>query len=250
MKKLLLISIAVLSLTVAHGQAKDTIISDTTNLQKDKSSEIILSLCSPGLAGYTSSLNSKIKRNNFFANFFYVGIVINKITITGLVHSGTTTMKDTVTFQGKHWTKINPLFWGLNFSYAVIDSRRIKLKPYLGFTSSFFDYAYHINDSLKVQKSTTTACMVLGVNLEYRFSIKNIWTAKDDDGNIVWADRHWSIFLQSGIIPSVFKNNIGLKGDMIFATIGLSHDVGNYVNLKNKKQRYSLMKRSVIPDKK
>ena len=139
---------------------------------------------------------------------------------------------DSFSFRNQTWTKGMELAHyslGFNLSYKFLMTSKLSLKPFAGISSSSY-YLVKNNENDPTQKSITSFCGQYGVNAEFRFKPRRNYSIVEENGDIKWGDQCWSIQLQTGIFPSIFRGNTGINGNLLYFTIGGSFNVGTYTH--------------------
>ncbi len=165
---------------------------------------------------------------------FHFGFCGKNISVNFQLNLLGHTATDTFNFKNQHWPKGKELVTtlsGLNISYAFHITERISVKPFAGIAMSNY-YLTKENESDPKQNSKTGFCGQFGINSEYRFKPKRVMSYTDEFGNKYWNNQYWSIQLQTGILPSVFKNTTGFNGNLFYFAIGGSYNIGTYAHLK------------------
>jgi len=221
----------------SFGQSIDSSNIDVSKLRKDRTRGIQVLVCALGAATFTSDINKTTQKSALYFNAFDIGLSFNKISFNGLVSLGGQQLVDTITYQDKKWNKgakLRNLYFGLVLDYTIIEKKHFAFKAFGGLTTSFVDHPYKVGDSLVIQKSNTIIRPLIGVDVALKFRIRDISTNIAENKDIAWSQSHWALVVRSGVVPSVFKDNIGLKGNMFFTTIGFSFSVTNYLQRHNK----------------
>lgn len=237
MKRIIVIALILFS-NFCFSQFRDTTLSSTNHLTKNKSSELSISIFSLGFAIYSSKIKNYMSENDYF-NMFFFGFCRNKISTNFLMNLKDITLKDSFNFQNQLWSQGKKLTYfslGINLDYTFYLNLRLSLKPFAGLSSS--NYYLVINGDNKVQqRSNTSFCGQYGITTEYRFKPKNTGSIVNESGDIKWSNEYWSIQWQTGIFPQIFKKNTGIDGHLMYSTIGVKYNVGEYTHLKNNSKK-------------
>lgn len=230
MRKRLIIIFVVYS-GFCFSQTRDTILTETEPLSKDKAFEMSISMISPGVSFFNSEIKNHLNGNNYF-NMIHIGLAFKNISTNFLVNIKGMNVTDSLSFNNQYWTKgmeLTHYSLGVNLSYRFQLTSKLSLKPFAGVSSSSYYLVKH-DENDPTQKSITSFCGQYGVNAEYRFKPKRNYSLVEDNGDIQWGDQYWSIQLQTGIFPSLFRGNTGLKGNLLYFAIGGSFNVGTYTH--------------------
>lgn len=164
----------------------------------------------------------------------HVGISFKNISANFLLNIKGLNLRESFTFQNQFWDKgmeLTHYSLGFNLGYKFHLSSKFVINPYAGISSSNYYLVKH-NTTDPEQKSNTSFCGQYGVNAEYRFKSKRNYLYVIENGDIEWGNSYWSILLQTGIFPSIFRGNTGLKGNLLYITIGASFNIGSYIQYR------------------
>ena len=117
---------------------------------------------------------------------------------------------------------------GINVGYKFKLSPRFFLKPNAGFVRSKY---YHEGNSDYNSRASLSG--QFGLTSEFKLKTNIDGPFVSENGNIVWSSNYWSILLQAGVYPSMFKANTGLKGNLYYLAIGGCWSIGHHKHYRN-----------------